>query len=95
MSSEIIKKDENFVAVGAAVTNDGDADVSMLRVDPVTKHLLVDVSIVGSTSAVSSQIARRDENFKPVCLAYNEDADELQEVLTDENGFILVDIEFE
>ncbi len=41
MSSEIIKRDQNFVTVLAGITDDSDQDVTMLRVDPITKRLLV------------------------------------------------------
>lgn len=92
MSSEIIKRDQNFRTVGAAVTDDADQDVTMLRVDPVTRYLLIDVTNVGATSANSGSIARRDQNYRPVCLAYDEDNDQLVEVLTDENGYLLADI---
>lgn len=91
---EIIKRDENFRTVGAAVTDDSDQDITMLRVDPTTGYLLVDISNVGATDANASQIARRDQNHRTVCLAYNEDADELQEVLTDEDGNLLCDVLF-
>ena len=94
MASEIILRDENHVTVGAAISNDTDQDVIMLRVDPVTNYLLTDVSPAGVTSYTESQIARRDENYRPVCLAWNEQDNELQEVLTDENGRILCDILF-
>lgn len=95
MSSEIIKRDENHVTVASGVTDDSDKDVTMLRVDPVTNSLLIEISQAGAATASGTQVARRDENHVPVCLAYNEDDDELQEVLTDENGYLLADIEFE
>ena len=41
MSNEILKRDQNFVTVLAGVTNDADQDITMLRVDPITKRLLV------------------------------------------------------
>lgn len=41
MPSEILKRDQNFVTVLAGVTNDSDLDVTMLRVDPISKRLLV------------------------------------------------------
>lgn len=46
---EIIKRDENYVTVLAGVTNDSDQDVTMLRVDPITKRLLVAASGGGSS----------------------------------------------
>lgn len=38
---ETLKRDQNFVTVLAGVTNDVDQDITMLRVDPITKRLLV------------------------------------------------------
>ena len=94
MSSEVIERDQNFRTVGAGVSNDADQDILMLRVDPVTKYLLVTISDVAATSANASQIASRDQNYRPVCLAWNEDAQELQEVLMDADGNLLVDVTF-
>lgn len=92
MSNEILKRDEDHTTVGAAVTNDSDQDVTMLRVDAVTKYLLVEVSASGAAVGAVNQIAKRDQNHVPVCLAWNEQDQELQEVLTDSNGYLLVDI---
>lgn len=41
MANEILKRDENHITVLGGVTNDSDQDVIMLRVDPITKRLLV------------------------------------------------------
>lgn len=41
MSAEILKRDQNHVTVLGGITNDVDQDVTMLRVDPITKRLLV------------------------------------------------------
>lgn len=41
MASEILKRDQNHVTVLGGVTNDVDMDVTMLRVDPISKRLLV------------------------------------------------------
>lgn len=92
MASEILKRDENRVTVVAGVTNDADQEVSMLRVDPVTKYLLVVASSAAASSANTTTIARRDQNNAPVCMAYDEENDQLVEVLTDANGYILCDI---
>lgn len=44
---EILKRDQNFITVLGGVTNDVDQDIIMLRVDPVTRRLLVNASISG------------------------------------------------
>ena len=93
MSDEIITRDENRRTVCAGVGNDADADIIMLRVDPVTNYLLCDISDIGATSANASQIASRDENSRTVCMAWNEDDEELQEVLVDSSGRLLCDLE--
>lgn len=90
MADEIIKRDENHVTVGAAVSNDADLDVTMLRVDPVTNYLLVDVQAGSATSATASSIASRDGNHRPVCMAWDETNGVLQEVLMDSSGNLLV-----
>lgn len=90
--NEVIERDQNHRTVGAGVGNDADQDVLMLRVDPITKYLLVDVTNTGATSAISSQIASRDQNHRTVCLAWDETNGVLQEVLTDSNGYLLCDI---
>lgn len=90
---EIILRDQNHKTVGAGVSNDSDKDIIMLRVDPITGYLLVNVTDTGTTSANASQIASRDENYRPVCMAWNEQDQELQEILTDAQGNLLCDIE--
>lgn len=92
MSSEIILRDQNHITVGAGVKNDSTQDVLMFRVDPVTNYLLIQVSDTGATGAVSSQIAKRDENHRTVCLAWDDTNQVLQEVLTDSAGNLLCDV---
>ena len=41
MANEILKYDQNSIRVLAGVTDDSDQDITMLRVDPVTKRLLI------------------------------------------------------
>lgn len=94
MASEVIKRDQNFRTVGAAIGNDSSQEVLMLRVDPVTGYLLVTIGDVGATSATSRAIAKRDGNFKPVCLAWDETNQVLQEILTDSDGNLLCDVLF-
>jgi len=92
MSDEIIKREGNFRTVGAAVTQDTAKDISMLRVDPVTKYLLVSVAADTTGSQTASQIASRDGNFRPVCLGWDETNGVLQEILTDSSGNLLCDV---
>lgn len=49
MAGEILKRDENRVTVLAGVTNDADLEITMLRVDPITKRLLIAVNGSGGT----------------------------------------------
>lgn len=92
MTSEVLKRDENHITVGSGVSNDVALDVTMLRTDPITGYLLVQMTSSGATSANAIQIAKRDENHRTVCLAYNESTDELQEILTDSSGNLLCDL---
>lgn len=52
MADEILKRDQNHVTVLAGITNDSDEEIKMLRVDPITKRLLV--AATGGGGAVSS-----------------------------------------
>lgn len=89
---EVLKRDENRVTVGAGVSPDADLDISMLRVDPITGYLLANIVSSSTGLETSSQIASRDENHRTVCMGWNEDDDELQEILTDEDGNLLCDL---
>lgn len=90
---ETILRDENRVTVGAGVSPDADLDISMLRVDPITNYLLIDIGASTTGANTASQIASRDENFRTVCMGYDETNDVLQEILTDENGLLLCDVD--
>lgn len=50
---EILKRDQNHVTVLAGVTNDVDKDIVILRVDPITKRLLVSLPGGGGGSGWS------------------------------------------
>lgn len=61
MSNEVLKRDQNHVTVVAGVTDDAAQDVTMLRVDPVTKYLKVKATISGG-SAVRTEVPAGDVN---------------------------------
>ena len=52
MNDEILKRDQNHITVLGAITDDSDQDIVMVRVDPITKRLLIaaDMSGVAVTS---------------------------------------------
>lgn len=93
MADEVLKRDQNHVTVAGAVTNDADLEVTMLRVDPVTGYVLISEMGSVATSGIASQIASRDGNHAPVCMGWDETNQVLQEILTDENGYLLVEPE--
>lgn len=57
---EILKRDQNHVTVLAGVTDDVDQDIMMLRVDPITKRLLVKSAGDTNEIPVSIQVACSD-----------------------------------
>lgn len=89
---EIISRDQNHVTAGAAVTDDASQNVTILRVDPSTKYLLVNVVATPVGSGVASQIASRDQNHRTTCMAWDETNGVLQEILTDTDGNLLCDL---
>lgn len=56
MVDEVLKRDQNFVTVLGGITDDSDQDITMLRVDPITKRLLVKAtgSGFGTVTSISS-----------------------------------------
>lgn len=56
MADEILKRDENHVTVLAGVTDDANQFVTMLRVDPVTKRLLISATGLGSGTVTSVSV---------------------------------------
>ncbi len=92
MADEIIKREQNYRTVAAGIGDDSDQEILMFRVDPITNYLLISATLIGPTAQEEFQIARRDENHRTVCLAWNEQDEELQEVLTDGNGYLLCDL---
>lgn len=92
MSDEVLKRDQNHMTVGAGVSNDTAKDISMLRVDPITKYLLVNIAATTVGINTASQIAKRDGNYRPVCLAWDDTNQVLQEILTDTDGNLLCDV---
>lgn len=94
MASEIILRDGNHATVGAGVSDDANLFVTMLRVDPATNYLLAEITSVGATSAIASEIASRDGNHKTVCMAWDATNGVLQEILTDTDGSLLCDVAF-
>lgn len=53
MADEILRRDQNFVTVLGGVTDDSNQSVTMLRVDPTTKRLLVSTTGLGSGTVTS------------------------------------------
>lgn len=53
MTDEILKRDQNFVTVLGGVTDDVNQSITMLRVNPTTKRLLVSATGSGSGSVTS------------------------------------------
>lgn len=89
---EIILRDQNHVTVAAGVSPDSDLDISMFRVDPVTKYLLAIITDTGTSAGTAGQIAKRDGNHRTVCMAWDDTNKVLQEVLTDSDGNLLCDV---
>jgi len=86
MNGEIISRDQNQYHIGAAVTNDAAKDITMLRIDPVTGELVINITVDSAANGTGSTVARRDGNQYTVAMGYDETNDRLVEIATDENG---------
>lgn len=54
MADEIIKRDQNHVTILAGVTDDSNLNVTMLRIDPTTKRLLVSATGLPGSGTVTT-----------------------------------------
>lgn len=86
----IIKRDENHVTVGAGVSSSDSVTPLMLRVDPTTGYLLLNVSN-DSITATSATTNKRDENHVPTVYGISsDDGVTLVPIRTDTNGKLLI-----
>ncbi len=86
------KYDQDYVPVGLGINNTDTTTPLMLRVDPVTNYVLVDVT--GATiSATPASMDKRDQNYQPTMYGVSSaDSTVLLPIRTDSLGRILVDI---
>ena len=93
MSDERLRIDSNAKGVVGGVTDDAGLNISMFRVDPTTKRLLVDATI---TTGMSAQTGIADGDAINIAdtgvLALGTDGSNYQILKTDSNGELQVDI---
>jgi len=53
MADEILQRDQNHIVVLGAVTDDAAMEIRMLRVDPITKRLLISATGIGAGTVTS------------------------------------------
>jgi len=63
MADEILARDQNRITVLGAITDDADQDIRMLRVDPITKRLLISVVGGGGSTISVNGSEVTDPNF--------------------------------
>lgn len=93
MSDEVIKRDNNSVPVAAGIDTNG--DIKMLRVDPVTHRLLIDIDFVSEVSAPTFPTALpRDNNAVPVSGAVTDDSNQTPRplIIDSRNGYLFCDV---
>jgi hypothetical protein len=88
MADEILKLDADFRPVIGAVTNDANLYVTMLRVDPVTKRLLVDTTIDIESVADGAAVDAANEGM----LVLGTDGSNYQILAVDSSGNLQADI---
>lgn len=84
--------DNNYQSVGKAVTDDGNATVSNLLVDPATGRLLIDIAYEDYTT--SDPPTKTDDIYEGTAMAVTDDANATIKPLkvNPSNGRILVDL---
>lgn len=88
MADERIDIDVNYKGVAAGVTNDADKFITMLRVDPVTKRLLVDVNTTGTQVQDNEAVSASDYGM----LVLGTDGSNYQVLHTDSSGDLQLDV---
>lgn len=84
------KRDQNYITVGSGVSNIDSITPLMLRVDPITTRLLINISSA-SITATPATMNKRDENFKPTYYGIsNADGVTLLPIRTDSSGRLLI-----
>lgn len=98
MADELAKIDANRVKTALGVGDDANLELILVRVDPVTKRVLEDISIVASTVPVDpGNIAQRDQNHKTVSMGVTDDAnlDPSPLIVDNRNNRLFVDTNVE
>lgn len=88
-----LKRDQNHITAGGGVDDDDSTTVRPLKVDPSTDYLTVLLQS-GAVVATPATQNKRDQNFVPTLYGVSSvDGVTLIPIRTDENGYILVDLE--
>ena len=88
MADEILKREDNYKTVAAGVSS-VDEDILMLRVDPITNGLLMNV-IADTLTPTDADMVKRDQNHKPTVYGISSvDGVTLVPIRTDEDGNLL------
>jgi len=88
MADEVLKRENNHKTVAAGVSS-VDEDILMLRVDPITNGLLMQI-VEDSLVPTAIDMVKRDQNHKPTVYGIsNTDGVTLIPIRTDENGYLL------
>ena len=86
--------DDNREYVAMAVTDDANATPTPLKVDPVTGRLEIVVNtFVGTPTA--NTVLSTDDNRTGVAEAVDATAGDIRPLLTDTNGYLLIDLTVE
>jgi hypothetical protein len=86
------KRDENYVPVVMAVTDDSNLTPTMLVVDSVTDRLLIEIVDLSSGSPSASTTAKRDGNYKTTAMGTTDDANLTSENFITHSGYLGVDV---
>ena len=88
------KRDQNRVTVGMGVTDDADKTPSQLLVDPSTERLLIDITVVATSTPVLGTVASHDADYTTTKLGvYDDSTKTVSTLLIDSrNGYLYCDV---
>jgi hypothetical protein len=91
----MIKLDENRIAVGGAITDNANQDVAMLKCDPVTNRLLIEITpVVDSAPPTGLPNSVIDGNRVNTATGVTDDAnlDTSLLIADNRNGYLYIDL---
>lgn len=88
------KRDENFITVAMAITDDANKTTMPLLVDPATGRLLIEIDGQETDGTSAPAMVGRDENWRETSCAVTDDATKSVSplIVDNRNNYLYIDL---